>query len=116
MADKEERILITKCSSNCHALRVSCDPFDDDDGMYCDKSGKWVRITEKECAKCKDPVLYGISRQEAIERMAKAMCHSPFESCEGCIVQKKKQACKQALEGMKELAEAALNAFLEDKK
>ena len=32
------------------------------------------------------------------------------------IVQKKKQACKQALEGMKELAEAALNALLEDKK
>ena len=48
--------------------------------------------------------------------MAKAMCHSPFESCEGCIVQKKKQACKQALEGMKELAEAALNALLEDNK
>ena len=41
MADKEERILITKCSSNCRALRISCDPFDDDDGMYCDKSGKW---------------------------------------------------------------------------
>ena len=54
-----------------------------------------------------------ISAQEAIERMAKAMFHSPFESCEGCIVQKKKQACKQALEGMKELAEAALNALLE---
>ena len=53
MADKEERILITKCSGWCHALRVSCDPFDDDDGMYCDKSGKWVRITEKDCAKCK---------------------------------------------------------------
>ena len=53
MADKEERILITKCSGWCHALRISCDPFDDDDGMYCDKSGKWVRITEKECAKCK---------------------------------------------------------------
>ena len=54
-----------------------------------------------------------ITRQEAINRMAKAMCHSPFESCEGCIVQKKKQACKQALEGMKELAEVALNALLE---
>ena len=56
-----------------------------------------------------------IPRQEAIEKMAKVMCHSPFESCEGCIVQKKKQACKQALEGMKGLAEAALNALLEGK-
>lgn len=30
-----------------------------------------VKKTEKDCAKCKAPVLYGISRQEAIERMAK---------------------------------------------
>ena len=116
MADKEERILITKCSSHCHALRISCAPFYDDYGMYCDKSGKWVRVTEKDCAKCQDPVLLGLSRSEVIERMAKAMCHSPFKSCEGCIVQKKKQACKQALEGMKELAEAALNSLLEEQK
>ena len=64
------------------------------------------------CAICN----VGMTRQEAINRMAKAMCHSPFESCEGCIVQKKKQACKQALEGMKELAEAALNSLLEENK
>lgn len=57
-----------------------------------------------------------ISRQEAIERMAKAMCHNPYESCEGCIARKKKQACKQAFEGMKEPAEAALNALLEVEK
>lgn len=73
MADKEERILITKCSSNCRALRVSCDPFDDDDGMFCNKSGKWVRITEKDCAKCKAPVLLGLSRSEAIDKIAKAI-------------------------------------------
>ena len=111
MADKEERILITKCSSWCHALRVSCDPFDDDDGMYCDKSGKWVRITEKECAKCKDPVLYGISRQEAIERIAKAICASNMApdylwECETCDRWKGSD---------KEAAEAALNALLEGK-
>ena len=73
MADKEERILITKCSGWCHALRVSCDPFDDDDGIYCDKSGKWVRITEKDCAKCKNPVLLGLSRSEVIDKIAKAI-------------------------------------------
>lgn len=73
MTDKEERILITKCSGWCHALRVSCDPFDDDDGMYCDKSGKWVRITEKDCAKCKAPVLLGLSRSEVIDKIAKAI-------------------------------------------
>ena len=112
MTDKEERILITKCSSHCHALRVSCDPFDDDNGMYCDKSGKWVRITEKDCAKCKDPVLYGISRQDAIERMAKAICKiscaCKYYSCGNCT---------EFLEHYTpDLAEAALNALLEDKK
>ena len=98
MADKEERILITKCSGWCHALRVSCDPFYDDDGMYCDKSGKWVRITDKDCAKCKAPVLYGISRQEAIDRMAKALKKVIYILSE--------EAC---LEG----CEAALNALLD---
>ena len=106
MADKEKRILIIKCSSDCHALRVNYDPFDDDDGMYCVKSGKWVRITEKDCAKCKNPVLPGISRQEAIERMAKA--------------------AKKAYRGyfytephhpnISDIMEAALNALLEEQK
>ena len=102
MAEKEERILITKCSGWCHALRVSCDPFDDDDGMYCDKSGKWVRITEKECAKCKAPVLLGLSRSEVIDKIADA------------IVKKIKEMGKGATPVF--LAEAALNALLEDKK
>lgn len=102
MADKEERILITKCSSWCHALRVSCDPFDDDDGMYCDKSGKWVRITEKECTKCKAPVLLGLSRSKVIDKIADA------------IVKKIKEMGKGATTVF--LAEAALNALLEDKK
>ena len=106
MAEKEERILITKCSSHCHALRVSFDPFDDYNGMYCDKSGKWVRITEKDCAKCKAPVLLGLSRSEAIERMAKA--------------------AKKAYRGyfyiephhpnISDIMEAALNALLEEQK
>lgn len=55
----------------------------------------------------------GMTRKEAIEVMAKAMCHCPYPSCEDCIAEKKKEACKQAFEGMKELAEAALNALLE---
>ena len=112
MAEKEERILITKCSSWCHARRISCDPFDDKDGMYCDKSGKWVRITEKECAKCKDPVLLGISRQEAIDRMAVAMCKFDCtdneRACENCNEWEKYDKCES-------LAEAALNALLEGK-
>ena len=94
MADKEERILITKCSGWCHALRISCDPFDDDDGMYCDKSGKWVRITEKDCAKCKNPVLLGLSRSEVIDKIAKEI----EENLNGS--------------SYKSLAEAVLNSLL----
>ena len=97
MAENEERILITKCSSHCHARRVSCDPFDDKDGMYCDKSGKGVRITEKDCAKCKDPVLLGISRYDVIDKIAKAI--------------------EKNLNGSsyKSLSEAVLNSLLEGK-
>ena len=113
MADKEERILITKCSSHCHALRISCDPFDDDDGMYCDKSGKWVRITEKDCAKCKAPVLLGLSRSEVIERMAKSL----FKVDNVLALDIKWSQLKKSKQLVyKEFAEAALNALLEDKK
>lgn len=81
-----------------------------------DKEERYISITQMVAKENIETEKYRVMpREEAIERMAKAMCHSPFESCEGCIVQKKKQACKQALEGMKELAEAALNALLEDK-
>ena len=110
MADKEERILITKCSGWCHALRVSCDPFDDDDGMYCDKSGKWVRITEKDCAKCKNPILSGISRQEAIERMAESL----FKVDNVLALDIKWSQLKKSKQLVyKEFAKAALNALLE---
>ena len=111
MAEKEERILITKCSSWCHARRMSCDPFDDKDGIYCDKSGKWVRITEKECAKCKDPVLLGISRQEAIERMAKALFK--VDNVLALDIEFE-QLTKQKQLTYKVFAEAALNALLEE--
>lgn len=117
MADKEERILITKCSSHCHALRVGCDPFDDDDGMYCDKSGKWVRITEKDCAKCKSPVLLGLSRSEVIERMAKAICETGI-GCHNCHRENNKEECKKFIKGNLYLlyAEASLDALLGGKK
>ena len=113
MADKEERILITKCSSHCHALRISCAPFYDDYGMFCDKSGKWVRITEKDCAKCKDPVLLGLSRSEVIERMAKGL----FKVDNLLALDIKWSQLKKSTQlTYKVFAEAALNALLEVQK
>ena len=92
MSDKEKRILVLEVNPDCKALRFNCDPFDDDDGMYCDKSGQYVPITEKDSAKCKSPVLAGITRAEAVETMAKAICKKgiSFNTCrnennkEGC--------------------------------
>ena len=108
MADKEEMILIDVINPGINCVyRLDNDPKGQ---SLCKHNGNMEPVTAKDCRNCDE----GMSRQEAINRMAKAMCHSPFESCEGCIVQKKKQACKQALEGMKELAETALNALLED--
>lgn len=78
MADKEKRILILEVNPDCKALRFDCDPFDDEDGMFCNKSGRYVRITEKDCKKCKSPVLTGITRAEAVEIMAKAMRQAKF--------------------------------------
>lgn len=63
MPNKGERILITKVSANCRAQRIACDPFDDEEGLFCDKNGQYVRITEKDCAKCKHPVFAGIPAQ-----------------------------------------------------
>lgn len=114
MADKEERILITKVSSHCHALRFSCDPFDDEEGLFCDKNGQYVRVTEKDCAKCKNPVFAGISRAEAVERMGYAMCKQKHRISD-CA------DCEDASVGMCDLliyhlrAIAALDALLRGK-
>lgn len=72
MADNEKRILVLEVNPDCKALKFDCDPFDEEDGMFCDKNGKYVRITEKDCAKCKSPVLAGLTRAEAVGEMANA--------------------------------------------
>ena len=108
MADKEKRILALEVNPNCKALRFNCDPFDDDDCMYCDKSGKWVRITYKECAKCKSPVIAGITRAEAVERMAKGI----FSEIWGLPNNRFDLAKCSVKARNRKLAEAALDALL----
>ena len=76
--------------------------------MYCDKSGKWVRVTEKDCAKCKSPVLCGISRAEAVYRMAKAACKAN-RRCIGGVC----ETCTSDMpKGYIHSSEAALDAIL----
>lgn len=97
MAEKEERILATKCSGDCLYLRIVGDDCEwASNGTYCAKDLKWKRVSEGACAKCKTPKYQGITRQEAIERMAKALC-----------------ADDVMREGYYQMAEAALNALLQ---
>ncbi len=73
MADNEKRILIEKVGGGCRAKVTDCDALTRKDSRtYCIKNGKWVSITEKDCKKCKSPILAGISRAEAVERMGEA--------------------------------------------
>ena len=93
MADKEERILITQWNIN----------YD-----ICPAPTEYQCGTSKSCYDCK----VGMTRQEAIERMAKA------------LEEKSEQMVRECLNsdpynnpwGAEDLAEAALNALLEDKK
>ena len=68
MADKEERILIDiiQPGLNC-VYRMHNDPK----GLsLCKHNGEEEPVSEKDCNNC----LEGMTRQEAIEKMAKAIC------------------------------------------
>lgn len=97
MSDNEKRILVLEVNPDCKALKFDGDPFDEEDGMFCDKNGRYVRITEQDCAKCKSPVFTGITRAEAVQIMTKAIMIS--------IKMVGAAICKQG-------AEAALDALL----
>lgn len=96
MSDNEKRILVLEVNPDCKALKFDGDPFDEEDGMFCDKNGRYVRITDEDCAKCKAPVLLGISRAEAVEIMAYAFIEydrdcdkskplNPYEAMEAAL-------------------------------
>lgn len=107
MADNEKRILVLEVNPDCKTLKFDCDPFDEEDVVYCDKNGKYVRITEKDCAKCKSPVLAGLTRAEAVRIMTKVI----FRELEPCLkpfhkVPKEKRGC------IATAAEAALDELL----
>ena len=93
MADKEERITIHKVLYPCKKCSINCN------------KNAW-----KDCDFYQN-YISGMTRQEAIERMAKAICASNMTpdwlwECETCDRWKGSD---------KEAAEAALNALLEGK-
>lgn len=136
MAGKEERILITKCPGECEHLWYKDAnqgfPYGANkplNNFYCaeeikdwtkgDRSQKTKLVKPSiDCKNCKKAKYRGITRQEAIERMAKAMCSSDGESCKQCAVKNNKHACKSVLhdELFMQYAKSALNALLGWKK
>ena len=97
MADKEERILIAR--STDYTIT------DTDEGALFD--GKIA----PHCANV-------MTREQAIEKMAKVICRTYGEDCETCRFNGNEKGCKRYLEFRNyiAMAEAALNALLENKK
>lgn len=93
MAEKEERILITQWNINYDICPAPTE-------LQCG--------TAKSCDDCK----VGMSRQEAINRMAKAICASNMAP--DCLWEC--ETCDRWKGSDKEAAEAALNALLEEQK
>ena len=76
----EERISVHICSNKCRCLREVKKGYSIVNGLsngtYCSAyiHGTWQKIDpEKDCKGCKRAEYNGLSRTEAIERMAKAM-------------------------------------------
>lgn len=105
-----KRILITEVSGECRHLRVNVDPFDNAPGTYCaaNPHSDWEKIDEsKDCKNCKrEKHLVGITRAEAVERMARAMA---FVSN---ITFVSNEQWKVVENGLRISAEAALDALL----
>lgn len=99
MTDKEERITIHQVLYPCKKCSINCNKNDWKD---CDFYQNYIS---------------GMTRQEAIERMAKAICKETNYQCSVCDVGNNKEKCEEwILFQYKTQAEAALNALLEDKK
>ena len=104
----EKRILVLEVNSDCKALRVCGDPVNEEEGLFCNKNGRYVWITEEDCKKCKSPVFAGITRAEVVERMAKAI----FSGIWGLPNNRFDLAKSSVKVRNRKLAEAALDALL----
>ena len=114
--NKEERILVIKIEPTCAFREIhetTAGGFTEVD-ILCGKNRN-IKCDSAQFDKCTTKLSNGLSCQEAIERMAKAICHRFAEGCEEC--KSCGLSCKDYLEteGYMSDAEAALNALLEVK-
>ena len=117
---KENRIYCTEVRGECQHLMDTTSPLSAyicqyPSGFYCNKDIAWKPITENACKNCKEGRYQGLTREQAIEKMAKAICITYGEDCETCRFNGNEKGCKRYLEFQNyiAMAEAALNALLE---
>ena len=103
----EERISVHICSNKCRCLREISKNFDViglPEGTYCSAyiHGPWQKIDpEKDCKDCQMAEYNGLSRTEAIERMANAMSDTYFNDVHA-----------SEPDMLEKMAEAALDALI----
>ena len=111
MNKKEKRIIVAEINERCRGFCFDYgDSFDKEDVVYCNKNGRYVRITEEDCKKCKSPVLAGITRAEAIERAAKGIHY--YEWGHHNKMPKWNELNSDIQNDYRKMAEAALDALL----
>ena len=115
---KEKRILCIEVSGECkYFAPINSLYFECQRGLYCMKNPcAWKPITKDTCKNCKHAKYQGITRKQAIYKMAKALCNWYYHKCSECALKDKPKECRRFLKDSDfcEKAEAALNALLEE--
>lgn len=110
----EERILIQKIEPECKFREKNTDTIAGEKRVWfkCCKFNKRTTCEEDDFIHCEKKELIGLSRQDAIERMAKALIRADYPHAQEVIwdMRWKEEASKDYYLIM---AEAALNALLE---
>ena len=116
---KEKRILCVEVSGECKNFAdinslLWADGFECPQGL-CTKDTPWKPITKDACKNCNHAEYNGLTREQAIEKIAKAICRTYGEDCETCRFNGNEKGCKRYLEFQNyiAMAEAALNELLE---
>lgn len=117
----EKRILCVEVSGKCRhlrevdALRLSHLCALNEVGNYCSNANGWKKITNDQCKNCNKAEYVGITREQAIRKIAKAICRTDGENCITCGFNCNEKGCREYLKFGNYItqAEAALNALLE---
>lgn len=109
---KENRIYCIEVSGKCQHLMDTTDPLRAYlcqclPGFYCNKDIAWKPITKDACKNCKEGRYQGLTREQAIEKMVKAL------AAVSNITYVSEEQWKVVENGFRISAEAALNALLE---